>query len=242
MKNRMRILILALVLVLAVGGGATVYSLVDQYTDKITQAGEIVADIQSNGDQTVVATYKGNAIRQSEVDFLRAAFALQEPPPQELSWAYTDKSQYTDRDYIHEIVTDKILKEEAARLGLAATDAEIQAEVSQIQQLYAEEESIRGEVDTYCAGAGITIDEYWETIPILLGKTITLGKLRQSFEEQYIEDHPDEQLSQEILHTAYENYKQQLFNASARYITYAEEIVTPPTPITKPTPPRTNDG
>ena len=82
----------------------------------------------------------------------------------------------SDRAVVDRLLRNLILLEEAEKRGIAATEAEIQAQLDATKQWYAENEEVKQRTDYYCASAGISFEEYLRIIEELLPETIARAK------------------------------------------------------------------
>lgn len=132
-----------------------------------------------NVSDPIVAKYKDNEIRASVVAYYKELDALKNQN------ATTVRS---DLEIINSIIETLILLEEAERLGLSATDEEIQSMVQNTIRAY-ENPGGKEMMDAYLAGSGMTFDEYLAKIEEQAPRTITRQKMLDHIGKQYCEEH-----------------------------------------------------
>lgn len=127
----------------------------------------------------VAAIFKGHEISMDIVEYYYQVRITADPQC---------SSSLTYRDIVDELVRSRILAEEAEKTGLAATPEEIELQIQVIKDEYEKYEEMRTTLDDYCAGAGISLDEYFdllrETVPGLIAKT----KFYQKFANEWCEE------------------------------------------------------
>ena len=115
-----------------------------------------------------------------------------------------------------------MLVEEAENLGLAATDAEIEEMVDAVKAAYDIPEG-KEIVDAYCAGAGISVESYFDIVRERAPRIIARQKLKDYVGQQFCAEHGIEFTKvnppEEVL-TAEQNYIEDLFAARAANINY----------------------
>jgi len=197
--------------------GFTAKALLDENFSKTKSFGEIVSMQKENNDNVIVASYKNHPVTKASVELRKKIFELSEKPESE-EIPFTDKSKYTDREYIDELIIEMILLEKATESGLAATDEEVKAQVEATKKLYEENAAARLGVTTYCETAGLTIDEYFEALPSLLAPRIGRGKYQLAFTEKYQNEHPKSDGIDAL--QAYEDYQRDLLKQCEMDIVY----------------------
>ncbi len=83
-----------------------------------------------------VATVNGKAITQTDVDNIYKA-QLENNPQQQPSVEQTDSLKL---NILHELIVEEIVEQRAAKLGLTATDAEVDAKLQEMKAPYTEEQ------------------------------------------------------------------------------------------------------
>lgn len=83
-----------------------------------------------------VATVNGKGITQDDVDKIYKA-QLQNNPQQQPS---TEQSESLKLNILHELVVEEIVEQRAGKLGLTATDAEVDAKLQEMKAPYTEEQ------------------------------------------------------------------------------------------------------
>lgn len=124
----------------------------------------------------IAAVYGTHEITQEDVEQYRETASL----------AGGEAAQ-SDREIVELLLRNLILLEEAEKRGLAATEAEIQAQLDATKQWYAENEEVKQRIDDYCAGAGISFEEYLHIIEELIPGTIARAKLIDAVGRQEVE-------------------------------------------------------
>lgn len=133
-----------------------------------------------NSNVRIVAKYNGTAITADTVEYQKNMNILRDNES-------TDQND-TDLEIINNIIKSMILLEEAERRGLTATEAEVEALLQNARDAYATPEG-KEILDSFCDGAGITIDEYFTIYRDQLPKTIARQKLRDEIGRQYCQEH-----------------------------------------------------
>lgn len=134
-------------------------------------------ELQDSGQKGLVASYKDLKIWKSSIEYEKKLDTLRETPLHE-----------SDQEIIDRLIEGQLLLEEAERRGIEVTDAEVEDMVSWVDQAR-ETEDGRAMVDEYCAGLGITLDEYKEMIREQAPRTITRQKVRDAIGQDYCKEH-----------------------------------------------------
>jgi len=90
--------------------------------------------VQQNG---VVATVNGHPILRADLDKVYNAQLANNPQQQALT---TDAADALRLQILHELIVEEIVEQRAAKLGLTATDAEVDAKLSELKAPYTEEQ------------------------------------------------------------------------------------------------------
>lgn len=211
--NKKTITIVSVILILATLGiavyavaGADDFFSIGEFYRKAIEGQEI--------DKEVVAIYKENEILRSAVEYMRQMNVMRDKQ---------EAARYeTDRDIINRIIENMIIVEEAERRGLAATDAEIEEMIKAAKLTYEIPEG-KKLLDSYCEGAGITIDEYYDILREQAPRTIARQKLRDEIGREYCKENgieftkinPPAEMVEAI-----DKYIAELFAANEKYIKY----------------------
>lgn len=169
----------------------------------------------ANTDDTanLAAIYQDKKISWAVVEQNRSARML---------YAEEGAQPLTDREVVDSIVEGMIMVEEAQRLGIAATQAEIDSMVEGTKLNY-EIPEVKELLDDYCAGAGITIEEYYDLVKEYAPAIISKQKLRNELGRQYCQDNGLEYTNinppAEMIDYV-EEYIRQLFEANQDKIVY----------------------
>ena len=114
----------------------------------------------------------------------------------------------TEEEAVEQLAVGKMMLEEAEKLGLTATPGEIEQFLAEQKSAYEESAEIKTFLDDYCAGAGMTIEEYWALLEAFAPETVTRQKLKGWILEDYRAEHPD--ASEEEVSAAWNDYEQAL--------------------------------
>lgn len=126
-----------------------------------------------SSDSTVLAEYNGLKVTQEMVD------------RQQSYGSNPGIGDISSKAIVERILTGQMLLEEAESKGLAATEAEIEEHVATLKKGYADYPEVKKQVDEYCDGAGLSIDEYWAQVREQAYGTISRSKLKADFEKEY---------------------------------------------------------
>lgn len=135
-----------------------------------------VVSTQQSATERIAAVYGEHEITREAVEHYRETAAL----------AGGEAAQ-SDREIVDLLLRNLILLEEAEKRGIAATEAEIQAQLDATKQWYAENEEVKQRIDDYCAGAGISFEEYLRIIEAQIPGTIARAKLINAVGRQEVE-------------------------------------------------------
>lgn len=165
-------------------------------------------------DPSIVASYNGHDITIEVVEHHRKMNVYRSEE--------AAKEYDTDIQIVNRIIESILLLEEAERLGLSATDAEIEEMVANTTGVYAMPEG-KERIDAYCEGAGITVDKYFELLREQVPRVIARQKLKDAVGKQYCEENgltftkvnPPKEMIQ-----AQDAYIQELFEKHKKDIVY----------------------
>src|ERR1700760_1826262 len=90
--------------------------------------------VQQNG---VVATVNGHPILRADLDKLYNAQLAKNPQPQTPP---ADQADALRLNILHELIVEEIVEQRAAKLGLTATDAEVDGKLAEMKAPYPEEQ------------------------------------------------------------------------------------------------------
>ena len=166
------------------------------------------------GDGEIIASYKDFNVTKEEVEWKK-----------EQAHLTGEKLGSTDLEIANGFIIGQLLLEDAERLGLASTPEEVDEWLDSLKQAIAEEGERLEDIDAYCAGAGITVDEYFENLRQDLPDTIARGKLKNHFIENYYKETgiADEIKTREDYDhalAAYDVYREELLQAHKDEIKY----------------------
>lgn len=139
----------------------------------------------------------------------------------------TDENSYTvesDFDIAKRLITNDILRDEAERKGLTATDAEIENSIDGVRESYAIPEG-KAEVDKYLAATGQTFDEYLDTLRAMFPAMLERQKLKEWFGRDWcgkngLEYKQGKSWNNSELTMAWEIYCDRLYSAHSGEIIY----------------------
>ena len=162
----------------------------------------------------VVARYRDTEIRQSLVDYEKKNQS-----------ALSGGKEVRERDAVDQLLLNRIMLDEAERLGLSVTQAEVDAEFAAQKKNYEEFPEVREYIDDYCETAGITLEEYYAAIQEQLPRVILRQKLRNELGREYCAEHrleftkvnPPEDMQRYV-----ENYLDGLLGSYRADITYCK--------------------
>ncbi len=184
MKRKTRILLLVLAAVLLLGIAGAIYATTrdDPYFSlgRLFRSARNRQEANATGSAGVVATYNGHEITATVVAYQKGLNSMRTP---------AEAARYqTDRDVIDRIAETYMVQEEAERRGLTASEEEIEEMVRNAQRAYELPEG-KALLDSYCQGAGITIDEYYDLLREQAPATIARQKLKDAVGKEYCEAH-----------------------------------------------------
>lgn len=162
----------------------------------------------------VVARYRDTEIRQSLVDYEKKNQS-----------ALSGGKEVRERDAVDQLLLNRIMLDEAERLGLSVTQEEVDAEFAAQKKNYEEFPEVRAYIDEYCKSAGITLDGYYAAIQDQLPRVILRQKLRNELGREYCAEHgleftkvnPPEDMQRYV-----ENYLEGLLDTYRADITYCK--------------------
>ena len=139
--------------------------------------------------------------------------------------ALSGGKEVRDRDAVDQLLVNLIMLDEAERLGLSVTQAEVDAEFAAQKKNYEEFPEVRAYIDEYCKSAGITLEEYYAAIQEQLPRVILRQKLRNELGREYCAEHgleftkvnPPEDMQRYV-----ENYLDGLLDTYRADITYCK--------------------
>ncbi len=176
MNKKRTIIIVSVCLLFAVCITAYAFSEESLY-EKLGQAYK-AASVDDTRD--VAAEYNGEKILMSVVTYEKS-----------ISFVYDEAGRTgraTDRDIVDRIIENMILFEEAEKLGLSATQEEIDEMVEMTKKAYDIPEG-KKMMDEYFTTAEMTLEEYLGTIREQAPRVIARQKLRDMIAQEYCEEH-----------------------------------------------------
>lgn len=124
----------------------------------------------------MAAVYKDHEVLWEDVENNRTTY----------SYVYEDNR--SDLEIVNDIIEGLILKEEAIKRGLAATESEVDAYVASVKQSY-EYPEVKEMMDAYFETAGMTAEEYFQLVRDIAPAAIAKQKLRDEIDREYCEEH-----------------------------------------------------
>ena len=124
----------------------------------------------------VAATYRGEPIMQSVVENQKETAELRNN---------TAAEAVSEREIIDQIITNMIVLEEAEKRGLTATEEEVETFLA--DTVYASYEMPEGKeiIDSYCASAGLTYEEYVQSVREQAPTIIAKAKWEEAIAREY---------------------------------------------------------
>ena len=167
---------------------------------------------KQDGD-TVLAEYNGIKVTQAMVD------------RQQSYGSNSGIGDTSSQEIVERILTGQMLLEEAESKGLAATEAEIEEHVATLKKGYADYPEVKKQVDEYCDGAGLSIDEYWAQVREQAYGTISRSKLKADFEKEYCDKtgytgSTETQEYADMIEKAFDEHRSELLKAHESEVKY----------------------
>lgn len=198
MKHR-RILILAAVLAALLAGLAIAAA---NGVFPFRQLGKTMRETADTSDETrVIAQYGESVFTEKDVN-------LRLEMNRVTGGDMAEKD--TEKEAVEQLAVGRMLLEEAEKRGLTATKEEIAQFLAGQKRAYEESAEVKASLDEYCAGAGMTIEEYWALLEQYAPETVTRQKLKGEILESYRAEHPD--ASEEDVSAAWNAYEQALLD------------------------------
>ena len=168
---------------------------------------------ETNDPDAIAAIYHDNIITKALIEHRRKTSGLLQ----------TESVEYlSDYQIVNLLVRNMMIVEEAERLGLSATQAEIDNMLNETKQTF-ESAAVRDAMDVYFKSAGITMEEYFVLLEESVPAMIASNKLRTEIGKQYCEKNGLEYTNinppQEML-DAIDAYIEELFEAHKGEIVY----------------------
>ena len=158
--------------------GLAVYTAASRSQTAYQIIGEAYGKASDQSGDPIVAMYKDTPVRQSVVDYHRQSTAV-----------LSGGEEPSEADTIAELLRNIIMVDEAESRGLSVTQDEVDSEIAGQRQNYEDFAEIREVVDGFCAGAGITTEEYYASLEEQMPHIILRWKLRDALGREYCEEH-----------------------------------------------------
>ena len=126
------------------------------------------------------ATYGNYTVTWAMVDYQKAANATRD--------AQTADELSGDRALVDALLKGQLLLEDAQRRGLAATEEDVADMLAQTEQAYATQKGKAG-IDEFCAGAGISYEDYLDILREQIPRMIARQKVRDAVGQDYCAEH-----------------------------------------------------
>ena len=166
------------------------------------------------GDDPVLAVYKDQTVLRSVVDYQKQTQA---------ALAGVDPATLSDREVVDYLLKNALLLEEAEARGLTPTQEEIEQYLQEtVYTAYALPEG-KEQIDTYCASAGISLEEYVADLREQAPRFLARAKLKEAVMEEYCQAHGlpyDPMTPPQEAQAAVEAYQDQLLADHQGEITY----------------------
>lgn len=176
------------------------------------QMGHYLGEAQNDRSSDLAATYKEQQVTMTELTYQRSMATVKGG----------DAAAETDRDIVNRLIEGMILLEVAEEKGLTATQEEVDAMMENTRAAYDLPDG-KKTIDEYCAGAGMTVEEYYEKLERDLPDAITRQKLKDEFGREYCAEHGMEftKVNQPPeINEAYQEYRAQLLKEHQDDIVY----------------------
>lgn len=206
-------LVVICVCILSIGVGITHAAI---QVNKMTQAGQYYAEVhdktESGEKGKVLAVYNGHEVTAAVVEYQHKMNSL-----------LFELRNETDLEVVNRIITGIMLAEEAERLGIAATQEEIDAFIENMHSAYQHPDG-KEMIDDYCEGAGLTVEEYFKITDEQVPGMIARNKLRNKYHQEYCEENgidcPPGTTTLEIQAAVETRIKEELFDKYKHNIQY----------------------
>lgn len=136
---------------------------------------EVHDKMDSGNGGKVLAKYEDLEITEAIVDYQHKVSAMLYEPIYE-----------TDFQTVNRVIRGRMILDEAKRLGLSATQAEIDASMEASRSVM-DLPGGKQLLEEYCEGAGMTIEEYFETLEKQFPEMIAKNKLKNKYAREYCE-------------------------------------------------------
>lgn len=156
-----------------------------------------------------VAAYNGHMITEEEVDYQLYADSLR---------SEDCKLHYSRRDVIDNLLLGYIILDEAREAGLSAEKEEVLNSLELSKAGIEEVPEAAGQLQDFCAGANMTVNEYWAAQEEQLYGELSRIKYMNAFIDDYMESHPDAESHEAV--AAYEQFQQELLQKHRDEIVY----------------------
>jgi hypothetical protein len=176
MNKKRTIIIVSICLLFVVCIAAYAFS-EDSIFEKLGQSYKVASN---DGNQEVAAEYNGEKILMSTVTYEKNTSFLRNETGR--------AGRANDREIVDRIIENMILFEEAEKLGLSATQIEIDDMVEMTKKAYDLPEG-KKMMDEFFTTAEITLDEYLGIIREQAPRVIARQKLRDMIAQEYCEEH-----------------------------------------------------
>ena len=229
MKNKIIIIITSCIIVVTLCIVA-----IASDTFNIFKVGEYYNEVRNDTKKEVVATYNENQVTLAELKYQKNINKMGENTLKELENAGASEEviedvlksiNETDIDIVNRILIGFILLEEAEVKGVSATKEEVNEFISSAKKTYEEFPESKAQIDSFCEGAGITVEEYWNDIESQSFATLSRQKLKNHFIAEYcrdngfsVDNHSLEERRK--IDEAYDNYSYELLAAHKDEIVY----------------------
>lgn len=217
MKKKFGIILISIIVIGLVSAATVAFG---DHFSKAQSIGRLTLQKESSSAGDVLATYRGQNITHAMVQNQVAADALTATGLQ------ADKSEKAVFD---RLLMGLVLVGEAEDKGLAATQEEIDAFMSMQKENYTQSPEVKKNIDDYCTGAQITIDEYWAKLEQQAYRMLSRSNLRKQFEAEYCaeigrtEDLNSQEYTDEM-QAAYDQYCTGLLKSHETEIVYSKAI------------------
>lgn len=146
----------------------------------------------SKEGETIVASYKDELITKGMIEYHHKTYELSVKELESSGFDNEAIAQMgiipkTDEEITNNILCGLLLLEEAEKAGLAATEKEVEEWLVLQKRTYEDPASAK-QIDAFCEGAGITLEEHWNRLSEEAYGTLSRKNLRKRLKETYYND------------------------------------------------------
>lgn len=170
-------------------------------------------DTTFSDSTAIVAAYNGHIIAEEDIEYQLYIDSLR---PTE------SKAHYSRKNVIDNLLLGYIILDEARDAGLTIGSDEVRNSVELSKEALKQSPEASTEIQDFCAGANITMDEYWVRVEERLNHTLLNLKYENLFIDDYMENHPDAEYQDAL--DCYDQHKQELLQKHTDEIVYYDDV------------------